>query len=207
MRAVPRLIGYRLGGIAMKIKITRKFTMLAAVPIIALGLGLAACGTTTTITPAAATSSHPATVTVTPAPKPAVTHTVTAPPVATTAPAPAPATSVYVPVPANPPAQIANAEAVVTQFYQDITDHDYQAAWALGGDNVSGGVGYEAWVAGYATTASITLGTFSYWGSDQVQVTITALQSDGSVNTYTGTYTVENGVIASANVVQTGYRD
>jgi hypothetical protein len=186
----------------MKIKITRKFSVLAAVPIIALGLGLAACGTTTTITPAAATSSHPATATATP--KPTVTHTVTAPPVTITAPASAaPATPAYVPVPVNPLAPLANTEAVVTQFYQDITDQAYRAAWALGGDNVSGGVGYEAWVAGYATTVSITLGTFSYWGSDQAQVQISALQSDGSVNTYTGTYTVENGVITAANVVQT----
>lgn len=92
---------------------------------------------------------------------------------------------------------------MVTQFYQDITDQDYQAAWALGGDNVSSGVGYQAWVAGYATTASMTLGTFSYWGSDQVQVEITALQSDGSVNTYTGAYTVGNSVITSANIAQT----
>jgi hypothetical protein len=44
-------------------------------------------------------------------------------------------------------------------------------------------------VAGYATTASISLGTFSYFGSDQVQVVITALHTNGSTNTYQGTYT------------------
>jgi hypothetical protein len=143
------------------------------------------------------TVQPPKTTPAAPAPTKTVTQT---PPVV---PVTQPANPVYVPVPANPPGSIVNAEAVVTQFYQDITDQDYQAAWALGGDNVSGGVGYEAWVAGYATTASITLGTFSYWGSDQVQVQISALQSDGSVNTYTGTYTAENGVITAANVVQT----
>jgi hypothetical protein len=96
-----------------------------------------------------------------------------------------------------------NAEAVVTQFYQDITNHDYQAAWALGGDNLNGGVGYSKWVAGYATTASISLGTFSSSGSDQVTVSLSADQTDGSTTTYQGTYTVQNGVIVSANITQT----
>ncbi len=96
-----------------------------------------------------------------------------------------------------------NAEAVVTQFYQDITDQNYQAAWALGGDNLNGGVGYSQWVAGYATTASISLGTFSQFGSDQVQVSLSALQTDGTTTTYEGTYTVQNGVIVSADIVQT----
>lgn len=86
----------------------------------------------------------------------------------------APVKIVYVPVPASAPSSIVNAEAVVTQYFQDITDHNYSAAWALGGSNLSGGAGCNSWVAGYATTASISLGTFSYFGSDQVQVVITA---------------------------------
>ena len=36
---------------------------------------------------------------------------------------------------------------MVDQFYQDITDRNYPAAWALGGDNI-GGTDYNAWVAG-----------------------------------------------------------
>ena len=96
-----------------------------------------------------------------------------------------------------------NAEAVVTQFYQDITAHNYQAAWALGGDNLNGGVGYGTWVAGYATTASISLGTFSSPSSDQVSVSLSAVQTDGSTTTYQGTYTVQSGVIVSANITQT----
>ncbi len=94
---------------------------------------------------------------------------------------------------------------MVSQFYQDITDHNYSAAWALGGDNISDGVSYATWVAGYAnTTASIALGTVSDFGSDQVQADLIATQLDGSVKTYTGTYTVQNGVILAANIVQTG---
>ena len=43
------------------------------------------------------------------------------------------------------------------QFYQDLTNHDYGSAWNLGGRNLNGGAGYAAWVAGYATTASIAV--------------------------------------------------
>ena len=46
---------------------------------------------------------------------------------------------------------------MVDQFYQDITDRNYAAAWTVGGSNLSGGTGYDAWVAGYRTTVSIDL--------------------------------------------------
>lgn len=42
------------------------------------------------------------------------------------------------------------------------------AAWALGGDNIAG-TDYASWVAGYSTTASISVGTFSGFGSNQVR--------------------------------------
>jgi hypothetical protein len=115
----------------------------------------------------------------------------------------APAPSQQAPQGSKAPTQNVNAEAVVTQFYQDITDRNYPAAWALGGDNLNGGVGYSKWVAGYATTASISLGTFSSPGSDQVSVSLSAVQTDGSTTTYLGTYTLQNGVIVSANITQT----
>jgi hypothetical protein len=119
------------------------------------------------------------------------------PPPASAPKAPAPAPSAPAPQP-----QFTNATAVVTQFYQDITDHNYAAAWAAGGQNVSGGVGYDAWVAGYGTTESISLGTFSYFGSGQVQTGLSALQTNGAVYTYTGTYTVQNGIIVAAHIVR-----
>jgi len=174
-----------------------------------LGGGAAAAGALTSnsspsvilAAPAArATAVTPApTKTVTAPPSPVPTKTVTAPP----APVQTPAWQQPSSAPVAQP-QFTNGSAVVAQYYQDITDHNYSAAWALGGSNLSGGVGYSSWVAGYATTASISLGTFSYFGSDQVQVIITALQTDGSTNTYQGTYTVENGQITSANITQTG---
>ena len=96
------------------------------------------------------------------------------------------------------------ASASTASYYQDISNQDYAAAWALGGPDLNGGTSYASWAAGYATTASISLGTFSYFGSDQVAVSLAALQDDGSVYTYQGTYTVQDGLIISANIVQTG---
>ncbi len=107
------------------------------------------------------------------------------------------------PAPAPEPAYFTNSTAVVQQFYQDINNGNYSEAWALGGDNI-GGSDYAGWVAGYDTTVSVSLGTFSAFGSDQVQASLSALQSDGSTNTYEGTYTVSGGVIVAASIVQTG---
>jgi hypothetical protein len=174
-----------------------KLSKVIAIPAIALtaGLSLAACGSVKA--PAAA---------------PAVTHTVTAPAAAAkpTTPAPttpAPAKTVVqapaAPAPAPEPAYFTNGTAVVQQFYQDINNGDYSDAWALGGDNI-GGTNYSAWAAGYDTTVSVSLGTFSAFGSDQVQASLSALQSDGTTNTYEGTYTVSGGVIVAASIVQTG---
>ncbi len=98
--------------------------------------------------------------------------------------------------------QHASGSDTVRQFYRDINARDYQAAWKLGGSNLSGGSGYDAWVAGYATTASVTV-TASDTSGGVVQVTISAVQDNGSVRTYAGTYTVRNGVITSASIAQT----
>ena len=183
----------------MKLTLANKVKPVAIPAIVlAAGIGLTACGSVKA--PAAA---------------PVVTHTVTAPaaapkpstPAATT-PAPAPAKTVYVQAPAAPapapePAYFTNSTAVVQQFYQDINNGDYSDAWTLGGDNI-GGSDYAGWVAGYDTTESVSLGTFSAFGSDQVQASLSAVQSDGITNTYEGTYTVSGGVIVAANIVQTG---
>jgi hypothetical protein len=153
---------------------------------------LAGCGTS------AASSVHPVAIKT-------VTRTV---PVTTTATPAGPATSAAAPAaqpaPAQPAPQFANATAVVSQFYQDITDHNYSAAWALGGDNLANGASYATWAAGYQdTTASIALGATSEFGSDEVQAELVATQLDGTVKTYEGTYTVQDGVIVAANVLET----
>jgi hypothetical protein len=101
------------------------------------------------------------------------------------------------------PAPATSAKAVVDRFYQDLNAHNYQAAWKLGGSNLSGGSGYSTWAAGYATTASISAST-AQTNHHTVSVSITATQTDGSVKTYAGTYTVAHGAIVAANITQTG---
>ena len=175
-----------------------------------MGLALAGCGSGSvrpTVTP---TVTHVVTIT---APTVTVTHTVTAEsrlPVrspAASSPYNSPPTPSSVPVQQPAPQQssvLANPVSVVLQFYQDITDGDYPAAWALGGDNLSGGVGYSAWVAGYRdTTASISVTSYGTWSSDQIWADISAVQLDSSVKTYSGKYTVQDGVIAAADITQT----
>ena len=67
----------------------------------------------------------------------------------------------------------------------------------------SGGSGYRTWMAGYATTASINASTVQT-NHHTVSVNITATQTDGSIKTYTGTYTVAHGAIIAANITQAG---
>ena len=121
---------------------------------------------------------------------------------------PAPAPGAVTPSAQQAPAEgapqpLANAAAVVTQYYQDLSNGDYAEAWALGGVNIAG-TDYNTWVAGYATTTSVTLNTESQSNSATVSASITATQSDGGSTSYQGTYTVEGGVITSADITQTG---
>ena|SRR5487761_799794 len=182
----------------------RKLLTAAGASLAGLAItSVAACGTAAT---AAATRTVRVTQTATAKPVPTVTKTVTAKPVPTVTKAAttAPAVSVSAPVPQPPaPPQYTNALSVVDQFYQDITDHNYTAAWSLGGDNLNGGVGYDAWVSGYAATVSITLYDTANFGSGEVTAYLNALQSSGATTTYYGTYYVTNGVITSASIAQT----
>jgi hypothetical protein len=109
------------------------------------------------------------------------------------------------PAPVQPP--LTNGVAVVTQYYQDVSDKNYAAAWAIGGSNLAAqnGQTYASWVAGYAdTTASISITSYGTWSNGTVWCYISAVQYSGTVNTYYGTYTVANGVIVSASIRQVG---
>jgi hypothetical protein len=193
----------------------RTFYGAAAGIAIGVVLALTGCGGTTvgtsvappsTTTAAATTTkaavpSNPASATPTSAaPTIAAAPRTTAPVPVTTPPVAAPVAPPPAPAPV-PPAQQINAEAVVTQYYQDITDHNYAAAWALGGANIAG-ESYAQYVAGFDTTASISLGTVSQFGSDQVSAVLYATQSDGSVKVFDGTYTVSGGVLVGAAIRQ-----
>ena len=125
----------------------------------------------------------------------------------TTPPAVAPPTTQPSKTPAPVPPPLTNGAAVVTQYYQDVSDKNYAAAWAIGGSNLAAenGQTYASWVAGYAdTTASISITSYGTWSNGTVWCYISAVQYSGAVNTYYGTYTVANGVIVSASIRQVG---
>lgn len=121
------------------------------------------------------------------------------------------AKKVNAPTSSAPPAQPAtpamtNGVAVVTQYYQDISDGNYSAAWALGGRNIAAlnGQTYNSWVAGYGTTANINITSSGAWDANRVWCDISATQDSGAVYDYYGTYNVAGGVIVSAHVRQVG---
>ena len=121
------------------------------------------------------------------------------------------ARTVNAPAPSTPPAQpatpaVTNGVAVVTQYYQDITDGNYSAAWALGGKNIAAlnGQTYGSWVAGYGTTANVNVTSSGAWNANRVWCDISATQDSGAVLDYYGTYDVAGGVIVSAHIRQVG---
>lgn len=91
--------------------------------------------------------------------------------------------------------------ATVGAYVAAINGHDYARAWSLGGRNT--GQSYSNFVSGFSTTARDTLTIVSV-SSDVVTARLTAQQTDGTVDTYQGTYTVRRGVIIGFNVVQAG---
>lgn len=90
---------------------------------------------------------------------------------------------------------------MVTAFYAAINAQDYATAWKLGGDNL--GSTYSAFAAGFAGTAHDTLIVTGVRGNT-VDVHLEALQSDGSMKVYDGSYQVGNGQIVEGRLAQTG---
>jgi hypothetical protein len=87
----------------------------------------------------------------------------------------------------------------VRAYIAAINGHQYARAWRLGGRNTGGY--YASFVNGFAGTAKDTLTIVSISG-DVVTARLSAKQTDGSVDTYQGTYTVHHGVIVGADVAQ-----
>ncbi|MFC9238053.1 hypothetical protein ACFTZK_16590 [Streptomyces decoyicus] len=110
-----------------------------------------------------------------------------------------PPTDVFSPDTPDPSPSSDDASAIVEEFYRDINNRDFSAAWDLGGRNI-GGNSYSAWVAGYDTTAGIELSAVNTESAGQVSAVVHATQSDGSVKLYQGTYTVSDGEIVSADI-------
>jgi hypothetical protein len=126
-----------------------------------------------------------------------VTATVTQPATSATS-----TTSTTSPQPSPPPSTAQqNAPMIVVAYFDAINAHDYQAAWDLGGKNLGGS--YAAFAAGFADTVSDTVHIVDNTETT-VRITLDALQTDGSVKSFTGTYTVRGGEIVGASLYQVG---
>jgi hypothetical protein len=90
---------------------------------------------------------------------------------------------------------------VVTQYFDDINAQDYAAAWQLGGKNF--GQSYSKFVAGFNGTKS-DAATAQDTGPTTASVQLTATQTNGDQQTFSGTFTVVNGEITQRVVQQTG---
>jgi hypothetical protein len=93
------------------------------------------------------------------------------------------------------------AVATVQAYYAAINQHRYTRAWRLGGRNT--GSSYQSFVSGFATTAHDRV-TIQFVSGNIVTAELTARLTDGTVNTYQGTYFVHHGVITRFNVHQIG---
>ncbi|MEE4544994.1 excalibur calcium-binding domain-containing protein [Streptomyces sp. V4-01] len=94
-----------------------------------------------------------------------------------------------------------DAPRTVGAYFSAIDAHDYRAAWDLGGKNLGGS--HASFVQGFAGTARDTLRITGSSG-DTVSITLDARQTDGSVSSYAGTYTVRDGVVVGASVHAVG---
>ena len=116
-----------------------------------------------------------------------------------------PAPPAVVVVPAAPAVPvITDPWAVVSAYYGDVESGDYASAYALLSSGMATGQSYQNFVNGYACTGSEYL-TENWESGDQVNFDLVASDNcSGTTQYFTGTDTVQNGVIVAGNVVQTG---
>lgn len=165
------------------------------IPAVAVigALTLAGCGS---VGHEAAAASSPA---------PTVTHTVTAAPSQSS---PAPVTPTVTVTAAPSPTSPAGIQAVtpwsvVSEYYGDIESSDFRDAYALLSSGTVTGQTYQQFANGFSCTSFENLADLSTTGNT-VSVSLDALQCDGTVKHYQGTYTVQNGLITAADIQQTG---
>ncbi|MDF9816945.1 DUF4352 domain-containing protein [Streptomyces sp. SPB162] len=116
-------------------------------------------------------------------------------PTAGTAPAPQPTASTA-PVPPST-AEGTSPRQVVENYYAAINAHDYRTAWGLGGRNLDSSL--QSFTAGFAGTANDAVTVTGVEG-ETVSVVLDATQTDGSHRVFSGTYTVRDGTIVSADI-------
>jgi hypothetical protein len=91
--------------------------------------------------------------------------------------------------------------AVVQDYFAAINARDYQRAWVRGGKNTN--ESYAQFVAGFADTDHDTLTIVGVQG-DVVTVDFTAVHTDGTQQTFSGTYTATGDTITTYSVHRTG---
>jgi hypothetical protein len=102
--------------------------------------------------------------------------------------------------PAAAPPEITDPWAVVSAYYGDIETGDFSQAWSLLSSSMQDQLGpYSGWAAGYTCTSGDSISE-NYESGDTVSVDIVSSQCDGSTQTYSGTYTVDDGKIVSASI-------
>ncbi len=161
----------------------------AAGTIMAAGT-LAACAVPNqgTATPAVVVAAPPSTIVVQPPVVAIPPQTVYAAPPTTHTIYPAPA-----PVPAVPLAQ------TVIAYYDALNRGDFPTAWNLGGQRLAKGGTLASYAKGFATTSWAAVTVTSVSGKT-VYVDLSARQTDGSLRTFSGSYTVSGGAITGANM-------
>ena len=91
---------------------------------------------------------------------------------------------------------------MVSEYYGDIESGDYPDAYALLSSGSVTGQSYRQFADGFACTTVEDLAEIGATG-DTVTVSLEALQCNGTANQYQGGYTIQNGLIASADITQT----
>jgi hypothetical protein len=89
----------------------------------------------------------------------------------------------------------------VSAYYAAITARDYPLAWRLGGDHTT--ISYRLFVAGFRGTERDQVTILKVSGN-RVTARLTAVQTDGSVKHFQGSYVVRRGVITGFNVHPAG---
>ena len=118
-----------------------------------------------------------------------------------------PTTPVTASSPASPSSQSSSARvrnspvAVVSAYYDAVNNHHYATAYRLNRPAQKIG-SYESFKQGFAGTKHVDL-TITDVSGDLVSFDLTAAQTDGTVKTFTGTYTIRNGKIWLADVRRT----
>ncbi|MEU9988455.1 hypothetical protein AB0E10_16995 [Streptomyces sp. NPDC048045] len=89
----------------------------------------------------------------------------------------------------------------VTDYFAAINDGDFRTAWRLGGKNLESS--YSSFVSGFDNTERDDV-TVDPVDGTTVSVNLVATENDGTQKSYSGRYTVVDGVITAASMAPTG---